>query len=121
MALVIAGLVLGAGSIVSAAQQPAAQPEAKVVSASPALSQVEVGRQLFIAKGCMVCHSHSETNTVREIFVDSGPNLTNIKASPEYLRLWLKDPKSAKSTAQMPNLGLNEAEIEALIAFINAD
>jgi cytochrome c2 len=121
IALVVAGLVLGAGSIVSAAQQPAAQPEAKAVSASLALSQVEVGRQLFIAKGCMVCHSHSETNTVREIFVDSGPNLTNIKASPEYLRLWLKDPKAAKSTAQMPNLGLKETEIEALIAFINAD
>jgi cytochrome c1 len=50
-----------------------------------------------------------------------GPNLTNIKASPEYLRIWLKDPQSAKSNAQMPNLGLGEAEIEALIAFINAD
>jgi cytochrome c2 len=117
----VAGLVLGVGSIVSAAQQPEAQPEAKVQAAGPSISQVEVGRRLFIAKGCMVCHSHSETNKIREIGVDIGPNLTNITASPEYLRLWLKDPKSAKSTAQMPNLGLKEAEIEALIAFINAN
>jgi cytochrome c2 len=121
IALVVAGLVLSAGSIVSAAQQPATEPEAKVVSPDPAISQVEVGRRLFIAKGCMVCHSHSETNAIREIGVDMGPNLTNIKASPEYLRLWLKDPQSAKSTAKMPNLGLSEIEIEALIAFINAD
>lgn len=121
IALVAAGLVLGAGSIVSAAQQPEAQPEAKVQAVDPAVSQVEVGRRLFIAKGCMVCHSHSETNAIREFGVDTGPNLTNLTASPEYLRLWLKDPKAAKSTAQMPNLGLKEAEIEALIAFINAD
>jgi hypothetical protein len=69
----------------------------------------------------MICHSHSETNAIREIFVDIGPNLTNLTASPEYLRVWLKDPKAAKSTAQMPNLELKEAEIEALIGFINAD
>ena len=87
----------------------------------PSISQVELGRRLFIAKGCMVCHSHSDTNSIREFGVDIGPNLTNLTASPDYLRLWLKDPKSAKSSAQMPTLGLSDAEIEALIAFINAD
>jgi cytochrome c2 len=121
IALVLAGLIVSAGSIVSAAEQPAVKSEAKTVAADASLSQVEVGRRLFIAKGCMVCHSHSDTNKVREFGVDIGPNLTNITASPEYLRLWLKDPKSARSTAKMPNLELSEAEIEALIAFINAD
>jgi cytochrome c2 len=120
-ALILAGLIVSAGSIVSAAEQTAAEPEAKAQSASPTLSQVEVGRRLFIAKGCMVCHSHGETNKVREIGIDMGPDLTNIVASPEYLRMWLKDPRSVKSTAQMPVLGLSEAEIESLIAFINAD
>jgi cytochrome c2 len=121
IALFFAGLVLGAGSIVSAAEQVGARSEAKSVAEDSSISQVEAGRRLFIAKGCMVCHSHSETNGIREIAVDMGPNLTNIKASPEYLRIWLKDPKSAKSNAQMPNLELKETDIEALIAFINAD
>lgn len=121
IALVLAGLILGAGSIVSVAQESAAKPEAKMDSAGPDVSQVELGRRLFIAKGCMVCHSHSETNTIREFGVDIGPDLTNVEVSPEYLRMWLKDPKSVKSNAQMPNLGLSDTEIEALIAFINAD
>jgi cytochrome c553 len=121
IALILAGLVVSAGSIVSAAEQPAVQSEAGAAVVDVSVSQVEVGRRLFIAKGCMVCHSHSETNAMREIAVDTGPNLTSITASPEYLRLWLKDPRSAKSTAKMPVLELSEVEIEALIAFINAD
>jgi hypothetical protein len=67
----------------------------------------------------MLCHSHSETNQIREFGVDMGPNLTNFSASPEYLRVWLKDPLAAKSTAKMPDLGLKEVEMDALIAFIN--
>lgn len=121
LTLILAGLILGGGSIVSAAQQPAGEPEAKALSAAPPISQVELGRRLFIAKGCMICHSHHETNKAREFGVDIGPDLTNIKASPEYLRIWLQDPKAVKSTAQMPDLGLKETEIETLIAFINAD
>jgi cytochrome c2 len=121
IALILAGLILSAGSIVSAAEQPTAQPGAVVLSAGSSAPQVEVGRRLFIAKGCMICHAHSETNKVREFGVDVGPDLTKVVASPEYLRMWLKDPASVKSTAQMPALGLSAAEIEALIAFINAN
>jgi cytochrome c1 len=121
IALILAGLVLGTGSIVSAAGQPVAEPEAKAQSDGPSFSQVDVGRRLFIAKGCMVCHSHNETNKIREIGVDMGPDLTNFTASPEYLRTWLKDPRAVKPSTEMPNLRLSDSEIEALIAFINAD
>lgn len=121
IALVLAGLILGAGSIVYAAQQTSAGLEAKGGPAGSPVSQMETGRRLFVAKGCMVCHSHNETNQERRLFTDIGPDLTNLTASPEYLRVWLKDPKAAKSNAQMPNLGLKETEIEALIAFLNAD
>jgi len=127
IALVLAGLLVSAGSIVSAADQPAAQAEsslqadAEVLSADVSVSQVDLGRDLFIAKGCMLCHSHVETNKVREYGVDIGPDLTNLTARPEYLRMWLKDPAGVKSTAQMPTLDLSDAEIEALIAFINSD
>lgn len=121
IALMLVGLIVSVGGIVSAAEQPPAESEAKVLAADPSTSQVELGSRLFIAKGCMVCHSHNETNKVREFGVDMGPDLTKIVASPEYLSMWLKDPKSVKSSAQMPTLGLSDAEIEALITFINAD
>jgi cytochrome c2 len=120
-AFVVAGLLVSGAGFVSAADQPKAELEAKEPVAASIPSQVELGHDLFIAKGCMVCHSHSETNRIREFGVDMGPDLTNFTASPEYLRLWLKVPSAAKSTAQMPTLGLSDAEIEALIAFINND
>jgi cytochrome c2 len=122
-AFVAIGLLVSGVGFVSAAGQPKADAKSEVevqeVLVVPPVSQVELGRDLFIAKGCMICHSHSETNRIREFGVDIGPDLTNLTASPDYLRLWLKNPSAVKSTAQMPTLGLSDAEIEALIAFIN--
>ncbi len=120
-AFVVIGLLVSGVGFVSAVNQPkeVTKSEVQEVSAVSPVSQVELGRNLFIAKGCMVCHSHSETNKVREFGVDIGPDLTNLTASPDYLRLWLKDPRAAKSTATMPTLGLSDSEIEALVAFIN--
>lgn len=120
-AFVAVGVLVSGVGFVSAASQPKTdtQPEAQVETSMPSVSQVELGRNLFIAKGCMMCHSHNATNKIREFGIDMGPDLTNFTASPEYLRVWLKDPSAAKSTAKMPTLGLSDSEIEALIAFIN--
>jgi Cytochrome c. len=120
-AFVVVGLLVSGVGFVSSAGQPKADAkrEAQVAVVASTDSQAELGRDLFIAKGCMLCHSHNETNKIREFGVDMGPDLTNFSASPEYLRLWLKDPSAVKSTAQMPNLELCDAEIDALIAFIN--
>ena len=120
IALIVAGIAFSGVGFVSAADQPKAESDTAPLSSEPSISQVEMGRELFIAKGCMVCHSHVETNRIREFGIDIGPDLSKLTASPEYLRIWLKDPLAAKSTAKMPNLGLSEAEMEALIAFINA-
>jgi hypothetical protein len=87
----------------------------------PAGPQIEVGRQLFVAKGCITCHVHIRVYSYSEYMtVGVGPNLTKFSASPEALRLRLKDPASVKSDTQMPNLELSDAEIEALIVFINS-
>ena len=120
-AFVVVSLFVSGAGFVSAAGQPKAdaKSEVKEVPVVSSISQVELGRDLFIAKGCMMCHSHNETNKIREFGVDMGPDLTDLTASPEYLRVWLKDPSAAKSTAQMPTLGLSDSEINALIAFIN--
>jgi cytochrome c2 len=123
VALVLAGALVSGGSIVSAAAQTSASPPqaAKAMPADPSISQVELGRNLFIAKGCVICHSHNETNPIREFGVDIGPELSHFKSSPEYLRLWLNDPSSVKPATKMPTLGLSAAEIEALIEFLNDD
>jgi cytochrome c2 len=85
-------------------------------------AQVELGRQLFIAKGCVTCHTNTKIrrDMTGSITLDLGSNLSNFSANPEVLRLRLKDPSSVKSDTKMPNLNLSDAEIEALIAFINS-
>lgn len=121
IALVLAGFLVGGYGVVSAANPPRAESDAKPLVAVSADSQVELGRQLFVAKGCVTCHYHSDVSGSYTFGFDDIPNLTNFTASPEYLRMWLTNPKSVKPYTKMPALGLSEAEIEALIAFINAD
>ncbi|MBI5842695.1 MAG: c-type cytochrome [Chloroflexi bacterium] len=122
IALAAVGLVVGGVGFVSAADQPQVRNEAAVsVESSSSVDQVELGHRLFIAKGCVICHYHSDTYKDREIGVDIGPNLTDFAASPEDLRMWLNDPASVKPQTMMPTLKLKDAEIEALIAFINSD
>jgi hypothetical protein len=91
-------------------------------SGAPSLSQVELGRQLFLAKGCITCHSnHKATRSSEYMTIEMGaPDLSKFSASSEVLGLRLKDPTLVKSDTMMPNLDLSEPEIEALIAFINS-
>jgi len=119
IALILAGFIVSAESIVSAAGQLPAESEAKGQAANATFSQVEVGRRLFVAKGCMVCHSNADTNPIREFGVDIGPDLSDFSASPEYLHLWLADPQLVKPETGMPELDLSETEIESLIAYLN--
>lgn len=85
------------------------------------LSKVELGRQLFLAKGCITCHVNSRASLGSEYWtVPVGTNLSNFSANPEVLFMRLKDPASVKSDTQMPNLELTKVEIEALVAFINS-
>jgi mono/diheme cytochrome c family protein len=99
-----------------------ARPSALEVLNGPSASKVELGRQLFVAKGCITCHANSGVARVSEYWVvDAGPNLTNYSASSEVLRVRLEDPASAGADTGMPNLALTELEIEALIAIINSD
>lgn len=105
----------------AAEQTTIEQTTAEQASVQPAATgQVELGRTLFVAKGCITCHRHAgASNSANIILGDYGPILTAYPASVEYLRLWLKDPQAVKPVDnEMPNLGLKETEIEALIAFL---
>jgi mono/diheme cytochrome c family protein len=119
-------LIVGVGSFMVGSTVPAVEAEsdspAKVAS-DESISQVELGAQLFVAKGCITCHTNAKVPNSYDYLTinpEGATNLTNFSASPEILRIRLKDPSAAKSNTQMPNLGLSDAEIEALIAFINS-
>lgn len=108
------------GSTIPAVEAQTGSEASSNMDAS-AVSQVEVGRQLFLAKGCITCHRNSRADTGREYLtiITEAPDLSNYSASPQILEIRLKDPEAARADTQMPNLGLKKEEIDALIAFLN--
>lgn len=110
-----------AGFALPTSSRPSAQPA--IAAATPA----ERGEALFLAKGCVMCHSHEAVRDVRNKTLggfnsfSTGRDLSDFTATPEYLRAWLQNPQLIKPGTMMPNLELSEAEIDALAAFINAD
>ena len=119
-------LLIGLASFVTGSAIPAsveAQSKSSAQTQGDAsISQVELGRQLFLAKGCITCHVNSKASTSSEYWTIDGdaPNLSRFSGSAEVLRLRLEDPTQVKSDTKMPKLPLADDEIEALIAFINS-
>ena len=86
------------------------------------------GLRLFTTKGCNGCHTHEDVEG--RLY---GPDLSGKRFPAEYLERFLADPSITPvpdvvcskdrsycgSPYAMPNLKLKNAEIEALIAFIN--
>ena len=80
---------------------------------------LQQGHDLFLAKGCVACHIHAAVSA--EWSTQSGPNLSTYDKTAAFLALWLADPTAVKPAAEMPNLDLTPAEIEALSAFLTAN
>lgn len=95
----------------------------RVVSANTrvaAMEPAERGKSLFVAKGCVGCHTHR--NVGAETLADIGPDLTTQRFQADYLAKYLKDPSiktPTTRTQRMPDLELKEPEIAALVAFLN--
>ena len=87
------------------------------------VDQAALGKELFVAKGCVMCHTHALVKNDQGTFWigEQPPDLTNVKLNADYLRQWLKDPSALKPNTAMPTLGLKSDEIEALIAFLKAN
>lgn len=106
------------------ASRPTAVPV--LTGQAPTPTPYQLGRAMFLGKGCIGCHSHDKAGVASSASVRIGPDLTNIETSPyndlpndiEFLRRWLKDPKALKPTTPMPNLGLSDEEILYLLAFL---
>ncbi len=79
------------------------------------------GAALFVAKGCVVCHQHDASGVEAWASINVGPDLTRFSAPEEALAAWLANPQAVKQQAKMPNLGLDDEEIAALIAFLNGE
>lgn len=86
-------------------------------AATPApLSLTDRGQVLFVAKGCNTCHANAdlkERPDNQEIPV--GPALGRGRLTRAFVIQKVKNPNSEK----MPNLGLNDAEVTAIAAFLS--
>ena len=125
--LVALGLAVLAASFVpwrsSAAPAAASATPAPVALAAPTADPAgpAYGRALFLAKGCAQCHRHRAVARSGDFGgMWSAPDLSSARWDADYLRKWLKDPPAVKPGTNMPNLGLRDDEIEALIAFLLA-
>jgi len=107
-----------------------ARPKDELSKALPGndmyVSEADYGAALFLAKGCASCHVHSRNDytVVQDSYgyvgaYNTGPDLTNFHADPDFLSRWLRSPKSIRPKTEMPDLNLSETEIAALIAFLN--
>lgn len=87
----------------------------------------ERGAHLFVAAGCITCHAHGDID--QPVMVPVGPDLSSLAHSEDYLAAVLRDPDSILDYdvpalgwfPRMPDLGLDEPEIEALVAFLTAE
>lgn len=97
-------------------------------SGAPAPSPlVAQGQQLFATKACVGCHVVTAIGAPRMV----GPNLAGIGTrstiasgwlpnTDENLARWLKNPQEVKVGVLMPNLGLTDEEITALVAYLRS-
>lgn len=92
------------------------------VAETAAAPSAGMGKILFVAKGCINCHSHVElAPDYNGLKSNTGPTLSHYEGSAEFLRLWLSDPTTVRPTTRMPNLELADEEIENLIVFLRQE
>ncbi len=101
------------------------QPIRTIAPGSPppvALAAAVLGRNLFVGKGCVGCHTRTEAQL--GVGEKIGPELSGKRYTADFLRKFLADPPAnptMSGTFRMPNLGLRPAEIAALTVFLNSD
>jgi mono/diheme cytochrome c family protein len=91
--------------------------------------QTKRGREGFIERGCLACHSHKETSGEKfaGATAEFGPDLSNVaaklvdkdgKPNVKWLFNWLKDPLAYHATSFMPNLQLTNEEAADIAAWL---
>lgn len=121
--LLALGVLALLASLLPWATRGAAESPAPAANETAGLSAAELesqGLALFRAKGCATCHRHAAVGG-QQFDWRGAPELTNYKVDATFVRRWLRDPGAVRPGTVMPNLGLSDAEIEALIAFLSAN
>jgi mono/diheme cytochrome c family protein len=93
---------------------------------APTDEQIQMGRRLFLEKGCASCHSIEGLNPQR----DFGPDLSALGAKNaselefgtakiphnlvSYIQAKLQDPASVNPAARMPQYNWNQADLDAI-------
>lgn len=112
-AIAVSVILAGAGFVVS--QSPIVE-----VAEAARPSPVDVGAALFVAKGCVTCHTNAAVSTDTHTSLSIGPDLSGYARDAAFLRVWLANPAQVRGNTEMPDLDLSSEEIEALIAFLIA-
>jgi cytochrome c oxidase subunit II len=98
-----------------------------VIPPTPRSGLAGEGARLFQDKACMNCHTILGTAAAARV----GPNLTHLNNrqtigagvltnTPENLKKWLTNPQIYKKGSLMPNMKLSPAEVEAIVAYLEA-
>lgn len=85
------------------------------------------GQTLFLEGQCAGCHTVGGTDAAGMV----GPNLTHFASrekfagwifdrTDEEVAAWLRDPPARKPGSLMPDLGLSEEDIQALVAYLQS-
>jgi cytochrome c oxidase subunit II len=96
-------------------------------AASPTTDSQKRGQQIFLTSVCAQCHTISGTTASATV----GPNLTHVASKPYIasgslenthanLRSWITDPQAIKPGVKMPMNTFSEAELDALISYIES-
>jgi cytochrome c oxidase subunit 2 len=83
------------------------------------------GRQLFESGPCAMCHAITGTSAASH----AGPDLTHLASRRtlaagslpmrrDALRAWIADPQAAKPGTNMPKVPLDDAQLDALVAYL---
>src|SRR5215475_7961228 len=83
------------------------------------------GRQVFQRTACLNCHAINGTNGNGRF----GPDLTHLMSrrtiasgaaenNAQNLRLWIQNPDAIKPGSLMPAMKLSDAELDALVSYL---
>lgn len=97
----------------------------KTPAPAPTEPAAAAGAQAFLSAGCVACHTTDPTQNQAYL----APNLAHFASrpvivanrfdnTPENLAAWLHNPQAVKPSAIMPNLNLNDQQVDALVAYL---
>jgi cytochrome c oxidase subunit 2 len=96
-------------------------------AAAPASAEERRGRQVFLSRGCVMCHTIRGTDAGGT----TGPDLTHFASRQGVaadtlpmtrgaLAAWIADPQAIKPGAKMPRVDLSADDLNAVVAYVGS-